>query len=900
MNIIQIADQGAFSPFPVSLFLLDQIEDGVRLEDWVRQHHNDWVSGSIFVIDAQFSFFGRENEQFGGIKLLKILRLLGYRQHCVVYSFMPLPQILAKSKNNMILLSTGTSFVQLPEPINEDFCEKRLGFLSEEDPISFLNAEALEWLGTKRHSLANWWGVLRVYDVLHACGLIEDDVDVPKEIQAVLGRDSSYQGLLMNYVRFQGPRPSFSVSNSDLRSPLKSFKNAAMSLWAKNLKVVYVDDQAKDGWSYLLQVLLYGRERPDLFYTPSLPHEGIEIDNLARCVCENNADLIILDIRLEPKDDSALPEELSGIKLIKQLVDELSVSCPILVFTASDKRKVSEKALEYGADAVWTKEGIDESANVPKQHYSQFSFDRVLGLVSQIQRLTGFEYKVLYDCLRETKRIESSLKSFWWQETKWYPGDKEDRTPVNKSTIVNELGQLFRSHKQFLLATQPAIKDLSYDMLTVKLCRMMELIHPSSIDEDGKFVSLGKAADTWPKNTIAATYAQFLVTERNKIVHVDPFFGFLGADVYRYKKTLDVFFTYLTLSDPSAYLGKLSGTLSKSINKEGKTAYILTSGFNTGYFKAADSRYCEAVLNGQDSQEGVEAVIRAPRLQYNLVFINFEKYPGEGVSKYWTADAGIINSGQWGVNLSLFNILPRDGVQFRIQGNLDSVEVGSLLYYYINWHDDKDDTKKCYYFIFNVTTNPPEATKHTFWTGRVAHVTSSKNGSTVRLEDINPPYNAFFKLGEKAISYLQKNRKKNVRVVFSPRWHQGWEVTNVSLKKKPLVYINLDALMSDEYSGALDTAHKLAAKCDIHIIATTLATDPSIWAEKMSMASAFLDKDLFDRLMFCNQPGLLKGDYIIDIKGSTSAAAFEGKWISLGGETYPTWESILCYFLKEP
>lgn len=889
MSIVQVADPHSFAPFPVSTFVSEGADPGLRLEDWARQHHDDWAAGEIFVIDAKFSFFGMEGENFAGIKLLKILRLLGHRQHCILYSFLTLPQLLASGKFNSILLSAGTSYVRLPGPISEGLCLEKLDALCEEDVVPFFNSEAIEWLGTRRHSLANWWGVLRLHEVLQGCGLVRKPI--PQGLQRILLNDSSYQGLLMNLIRFNGLRPGLSLTKSEV----KSLKEDVKALWDREVKVVYVDDQAGEGWAYLLQMILYGAERPDLFTVPQLSRDGIDVERLAGEVYDAAPDLIILDMRLELNDETAAPEDLSGIRLIRRLVQGLSVTCPILAFTASDKRVIYEKALELGADGVWTKEGIDESSKIPAGDYSRFSLSRVQALISQLSRLTGYEYSVLYDCLKRTKALGSAQRSFWWQGARWYLGDKEKRTPVAREKVVNELMQLFHSHKQFLLAAQPAVQELSYDMLTVKLCRMMEIFHPSSVDENGKFITLGKAADTWGRDMIASSYAQFLVMERNNIVHVDSNFGSLGSDVYRYKRAFDVFFDYLTLQDPSAGVGTMVGTLRRSKDENGQLLYSIASGMHIGHFKPADFRNCEVILKGQDSCEGAEAVIKNVSHLYPLGRISYEKRPGEGNASFWTADARIGGSGPWGANLLLFHIRPRDGVNFLLQGKWSPVNPGTRVYFHIKWYDGE---KGAHCSIFNIEANPPEATRHTFWSGVVTTTGKAPGGVCVQLDDIAPPFNAVFRMWAGAIPFIKENMGGG-RVCFLPMWTQEWELASPRYRGTLRVYINAVLLREGTAGEAMDIVRTLAKKYELYLIGAFSVDGSPDWPETVSWVSCQLGREWVQRLILCSRYDLLKGDILIERKDSNGAEAFEGSWIPFGNDHYPDWETVRDYLVSE-
>lgn len=771
MNILQVADLDAFSPFPISPFVTEGSIGCTRMEDWVRMRGLEWDAADVFVIDADFTFFGLESDPFGGIRLLKILRLEGYRQHCIIYSFLSFPQLLSLTRHNSILQSCGTTFVQLPDPVDEELVKSKCGQLCEEDMLPFFHAEAMEHLGMQRHSLANWWGLLRMYEVMAGSGLVVDDL--PRKMADTLKRDSSYEGMLMNFARFKGKRPVFSVDPETAQT----IKTRLKVLWRKELKVVYVDDCADDGWSFLLQTALYGSVRSDLFTVPEIPREGIDPEAMARDIASVNPDLVILDIRLTAKDETAKPSSLSGIALTRALV-KASNTCPILIITASDKRSVSESAFDAGADAVWTKEGIEESRHLPTGQYAAFSTQRFMELIMQFRRLTGFEFTVLYDSLKRIREIKSSEDVFWWQKEEWYQGDSKKRTPLEKMRIVDELLKLFIAHKQFLSATQIAVKNSVYDMLTIKLCRILEILHPTGYGSNLEFLSLGKTmVEDWPRFSVAAAYTAYLVTTRNQVVHFDSNFDFARNDVLRYRNTLNAFFGYITLKDPSYRPSSVIGDLVKAGTGGKYNLQFRCASFYGRFNTITDIHSCERILGERMSFSGVQAQPTMPVIDFNLGEIRLMEQFDKDNAEYWTASFSLLQASGWKVILSLFNITARRGQNFRIRSLGDDVFVkaGDRLYFYVKWRDTADGKPTC--SLFNVHSRLPEKLGHTYWTGLVTKVFRSDQGTYVLLNDIQPPFNARFTAVAEFLAETPDIQATS-RICFRPDIVQEWVFTS--------------------------------------------------------------------------------------------------------------------------
>ena len=772
LNIVQIADPHAYSPFPASPFMAEGAGSDTRMEDWVNRHRDVWQEADIFVIDAMFSFFERDTDSFGGIKLLKLLRLSGFRQHCILYSFPSLQKILTISRHNTILLSCGTTYVKLPDPVDKKLCQEKYTQPCEENMLPYFQSEALEWLGTRRHSLANWWGLLRMYEVLDGCGLIGSDI--PQGLQDTLRRNSSYEGQLMNFVRFNGRLPRYSISADRAQVLLGRMR----ALWKKNLKVVYVDDCAEDGWSYLLQLVLYGKVRSDLFIVPQLPMERLDVEALSQDIVKEKPDLVLLDIRLTPEDELADPSKLSGIALTSELVN-VSNTCPILIMTASNKRIVSEKALAAGADAVWTKEGIEEGRSFPVEKYPIFSTNRIQELVMQLRRLIGFDFSLLYDGLKRFKEIESSEEVYWWEKSRWFPDDNQERTPLEKTLVVEELKKLFMAHKQFLSATQAAVKHSAYDMLTIKLCRILEILHPTGFGTSQEVQTLGRVAfASWPAFSVAVAYAMYLINTRNEVVHYNGRYDFARNDALQYKNTMDAFFDYLTLTNPSERPGWIECTITRKTSETGNVSYQFKGGPFFGKFnKGKDIQACDKILGTRESASNVQVALSRPVADFELGAIRLVEQFEEDYANYWTATFSVLQTSGWKAVLSLNSIIPRKRLNFCIHAKdvAAIVKENDRLYFFPKWKDLPEGKPTC--LLQNVQLTPPKRSRYTYWTGRVSGVLRSDKGTFVLLTDIKPPFNARFHAFAEFLNEPTEIQPAS-RICFRPDFAQEWLATN--------------------------------------------------------------------------------------------------------------------------
>ena len=101
--------------------------------------------------------------EFNGIDLLIWLRINGYFQHCILYSFVSVDKILKMYPDKTIICSPGTSFFQLPfEPIIESLDRLRSVANAEELKPFLRSAFRFE---EYRHEHANWWGIRQLFYV---------------------------------------------------------------------------------------------------------------------------------------------------------------------------------------------------------------------------------------------------------------------------------------------------------------------------------------------------------------------------------------------------------------------------------------------------------------------------------------------------------------------------------------------------------------------------------------------------------------------------------------------------------------------------------------------------------------------------------------------------------------
>lgn len=412
-----------------------------------------------------------ELSQHAGIEVLKRLRLHHYHQHCVLFSFYSREELLLKDTRNLILYSQGVTYYQL----SKSFDIKSIDFeaLSQqqvyEDLSSFFKIE--NYLPDNRHIFANWWGVYTLWQ-LHKVmeGRLKNQADYTLEptIEEFFKRTAK---LWKQYNSIEGQIAQYlnPIDKDDIIKELEEYQREnkeedITNIWEEFKEkppiIIYVDDQAEEGWSDIFQKIIYG-EKNEYFRT-IVPNKNIEgeafVEEVVNKIIETRDELfkiieerklygdkniyqtilLILDIRLRAEDEEIPLDEISGIQILKILKEE-DFPCPILVTTASNKWKLYHNIHKFGALAYWQKKGLDEQ-NDPKSLLNNY-----IVLVRTIYHLAiknkhiRFVYSKFVPLYKVYKKHEDV---FWWETAFWIREKKPTKAPTNNKKNCNDLSSL--------------------------------------------------------------------------------------------------------------------------------------------------------------------------------------------------------------------------------------------------------------------------------------------------------------------------------------------------------------------------------------------------------------------------------------------------------------------------
>nr|WP_314802003.1 hypothetical protein [uncultured Capnocytophaga sp.] len=222
----------------------------------------------------------------------------------------------------------------------------------------------------------------------------------------------------------QRSKKSISDIISDIR---KSFQKVPP-------KIIYVDDQAQEGWAKIFQRMIYGGESDNFaVIVPQKEEDEKEIvqriSNEEKRLKENTNQivLLILDLRLKQEKGELPIEDISGIKVLKELKKE-KFSCPILITTASNKWKSYKEINRLGALAYWQKKGLDEQNDTKSLLENYFSFLKLIYVLCK-DKTIAFLYNNFSPMIRE---LGENKEIYWWETAFWRNAEKT----INKSKKI--------------------------------------------------------------------------------------------------------------------------------------------------------------------------------------------------------------------------------------------------------------------------------------------------------------------------------------------------------------------------------------------------------------------------------------------------------------------------------
>lgn len=457
------------------------------------------INADLLIIPLEQEITYCENILFSGLELIIWLRLKNIKTHIIALSLYDAAQILKNTKYANILGTQSVSFFQIPFTRSIKRIEELIPLEnSEGDFLKYING--LVDIVSFRHREANWWGIKALYDVYNAAydtkipypEVVKDhlktlnnqivqrlhgynDELIRNDINKLLARERNNiinqyntqlcelnknievsKSVINNFKRQNLPCPQFMQKEiSDYENGIENIRNEISKIekedidFVKQIKetidkiiksepnILYIDDNANNGWLETLNTLMPGLTVEALIPNKEVSIEDFYINNVKSSL-EKNKTLLLLDLRLFDEVGPNLRlQEISGYKLLK-LIKESCPELPVLVISASNKIISQNELISIGADAFWTKEGVDENKTAID------SVENYRKLIIYILKLHSNRYSVL----KELYNIYSQLDKYrWWESFTWYNGEI---TNASTDDIKEMLLQMVFHYRMFL------------------------------------------------------------------------------------------------------------------------------------------------------------------------------------------------------------------------------------------------------------------------------------------------------------------------------------------------------------------------------------------------------------------------------------------------------------------
>lgn len=459
----------------------------LKVLEWVE--NQNFEKDALFFIDVEIELDGGGPASSKGIEVLKYLRLKNYLQHCVMFSIVSLSELLKEHPERIILCSKGVTFVHTIDVLNVNV--KNTPQESSDLKPYFKNDYIVS---DDRHSVANWWGVYCLYKIQHIIevskairalneakksqeGNIKELEQALEKLQeekpeATIPRAwkemNSYQGIVAQYFNkiesdsiiervkmveesFEGTQPeTVNIPNSTDETHKESYSNLGTELHnatgrsfsvnmqdvRKNFrefppKIIYVDDQADDGWANVFKRIIYGTTTTELFKTVKIEQNTDTEQNIASKIREAqkaffqmpkymlNPMLLILDLRLFSTENTRKIEEVSGIKVLELLKNDSFPSFPIMVVSASNKINFFAKTITLGALFYWQKKGLEEINDTESIIANYYDFIKSVHTICYNENIQLIYRSFLPGIqILRTERCLPKQK-FWWLTSFW-------------------------------------------------------------------------------------------------------------------------------------------------------------------------------------------------------------------------------------------------------------------------------------------------------------------------------------------------------------------------------------------------------------------------------------------------------------------------------------------------
>lgn len=534
MKILHISDKALNLPYRI---LAD------KPENLAKQIFENYADKELFLINVNYKTENISRADNAGILFLKFFRLNHFNQHCVLYSFLSREQLMAQDIRNLIIFSEGVTFIRMPEDLNQIDFEKLKDNKAPADLSAFFKAEYT--LPDNSHFMANWWGVLQLWKVQEQIEINAGVKNIPRldhDLANAQREITSYEGLVARYIKAMHEKDLKGIVKSaigeriveddekQLNNRFHSLSKIRKELQNKTPSIIFVDDQAGDGWAAVFQRIIYGGISNKFRIVQPQKDDQVELiaEQIFELIRQTVPDLIILDLRLKgERGQINSANDISGVQVLR-LLSEKRIPCPVLITSASTKIGSFKVTMNLGADAYWIKEGLNENTDLNR------TIENYLRFVELIYTLCfspeyRYLYKSFYPAITE---IENATQNcWWWEKTIWNEADIVNRkgetikfkkyNPTSRKEIIDTLITASSLVKKLLNDETRQDVPVGFSNFTASLiilicANVLESVHKA--DKHNEDLDLQKKMKHMLGNDLYKKYSK-LVTIRNNTAH---------------------------------------------------------------------------------------------------------------------------------------------------------------------------------------------------------------------------------------------------------------------------------------------------------------------------------------------------------------------------------------------
>lgn len=269
---------------------------------------------------------------------------LKFKGSIVIYSLFPTGFTLNQNINHLICFAPGCHYFQLPFTNNDIENIKNLPQMEDLQLINpFLKPKVDAIIALDRHTSANLASMNLMLNTITQIYDLDKESKVIHKTPLFSHRKSTDYHILAQY---------FGLEKLILNDIQKKALNPK-----SDKKIILIDDLAEQGWKEIISFMLYGEKNN----TNLVTYSEYNFKELKNAIISHKPHLILLDLRLKDEKGLLKLEKISGFELLKELKKDSQLKgLPIIMFTATTNAETVKQLLNAGAEAVWTKPGLDE------------------------------------------------------------------------------------------------------------------------------------------------------------------------------------------------------------------------------------------------------------------------------------------------------------------------------------------------------------------------------------------------------------------------------------------------------------------------------------------------------------------------------------------------------------